>query len=105
MEKAKCFKQSEVFPAIAKAIRTVHETTREFVTHDRLVEALMDDPVIRITLDAAPKRGCLLSGRALVSNMVAWFSRRITAKTSKYQHDFERVKLAGKWAYKPSMDS
>lgn len=38
----------------------------------------------------------------LASNMVSWFSQRITVGESEWVQAFERTKIDGLWAYKPS---
>jgi hypothetical protein len=37
----------------------------------------------------------------LASNMVSWFSQRITVGESAWEQAFERTKVDGQWAYQP----
>ena len=37
----------------------------------------------------------------LASNMVSWFSQRITVGESDWVRAFDRTKIDGRWAYKP----
>jgi hypothetical protein len=38
----------------------------------------------------------------LTRNMVSWFSQRITVGESDWGRAFERIKIDGLWAYRPT---
>jgi hypothetical protein len=74
-----------------------------FVTHDELVRGLLGDPIGRQAVDAARRTGgdAGWSREQWASNMVQWFSQRVTARTSPYRDRYEREKQNRKWAYRP----
>ena len=97
------FNQDEVFPIIARAIRTQSQQSENFVTHEEIVAALLNDREGKALVEQLHLRhGHQHSEKWLVSNMIAWFSQRITAGYSEWATLFERKKIKRKWAYKPA---
>lgn len=68
------WKQADVFPVIARLIEAAREQQQE-----------------------------QQSLEWLASNMVSWFSQRITVGESDWSRAFERTKINRLWAYKPSV--
>lgn len=99
------FSQAEAFPVIARLICDLHERKQDFVTHDDLVAAFLNDEEGRRLIDFACEADPGQKSREWwASNMVQWFSQRITEGKSEYESQFERVNLKGSWAYKPAGD-
>lgn len=99
---ANSWEQVDIFPVIARIIGETHGSRGEFVTHDEIVSGLLADP------EAAPIIGSARDQSSephtaewIAHNMVAWFSQRITIGESHWAEQFERKKIAGKWAYLP----
>jgi hypothetical protein len=98
------FSQDETEPIIADVIRK--NSKNDFVLHKEIVEGLLNDPIGKDLVEKArqkqrtetPNRW---SADMMASNMVQWFSKRITDHDSQYEREFERKKLRGGWAYKP----
>lgn len=62
----------------------------------------MQDPEARNLVEAArEQQEEKQSLEWLASNMVSWFSQRITVGESEWAKAFERTKIDGLWAYKP----
>ncbi|MBM3128084.1 MAG: hypothetical protein FJ009_05530 [Chloroflexi bacterium] len=98
------FNQDETEPIIADVIRKNYKN--DFVPHKEIVEALLDDPIGKDLVERAcqeQKRQTSnrWSANKMASNMVQWFSKRITDHDSRYERQFERSKFRGGWAYKP----
>lgn len=96
------FSQADVFPIIARLIHDLHAEKQDFVTHDELVEAFLNNAAGNKLIDHAYQvdEG-QKSKEWWASNMVQWFSQRITEEKSKYASQFERTTIKGAWAYRP----
>ena len=85
------WKHADVFPIIAHLIGVPEIAVR-----------LLEDTAGRKLVEAAHKQqGERQSLAWVVSNMVLWFSQRITVGESDWARDFERNKIDGFWAYQP----
>src|SRR5687768_3465590 len=94
------FEHDEAFPVIARLIEVTFRATGDFVRHDQLIAAILNDAAANALVDAA--RGTdEKSRRWWASNMKQWFSQRITVEASDYQSLFDRKRIKGAWAYKP----
>ena len=51
--------------------------------------------------EAYRNRSGFQSREQVASNMVAWFSQRITVGQSKWSDHFERKRIEGSWSYRP----
>jgi hypothetical protein len=91
------FTQSDTSPIIAEIIERLFEKSREYVTHDAIVDALLKHPQAQVILAHCPPNE---STEWWASTMVAWFSQAITVERSDWNNRFERTKIDGKWAYK-----
>lgn len=95
------WEQADVFPVIARIIADIHQSTGDFVTHDRIAEQFMADvegsSIIR---DAVAETQGARTETWMAHNMIAWFSQRITMGKSEWQGRFDRMQVAGKWAYR-----
>ena len=101
----KYFNQADVFPVIADSIRKIYQRKRDFVSHDEIVEGLLNDPVGKQLVDAACQKQYSQSHELMAGIMIAGFSQRITEGKSVYATQFERKMSGGKWAYKPTGDA
>jgi hypothetical protein len=96
------FELQNVFPVIADSIEELFRIKRDFVTREEIVQALSDHPTLKNLL-GAPHH----PGERVASNMVAWFSQKITVGDPKYKEvydRFERKKIGNNWAYKPKQE-
>ena len=101
----KYFNQADVFPVIADSIRKIHQRKGDFVSHEEIVEALLEDPVGKELVETAHQKQNSQSREWLASNMVAWFSQRMTEGKSEYASEFVRKMIGNDWAYKPTGDA
>jgi len=97
------WKQADVFPIIAGIIERVYGEHRRFVTAHEIAAGLLEDSEGRDLVEAAfEHQEDKQSLEWLATNMVSWFSQRITVGESDWAPAFERTKIDGLWAYKPS---
>jgi len=99
---AASWEHADIFPVVARVIGERFASTADFVNHDVITGALLAD---------AEGAGLVAAARAqleepqseewIAHNMVAWFSQRITVGESDWADQFERMKINGKWAYRP----
>ena len=97
------WKQSDVFPIIASMFEQAHRERQRFVTAQEISARLLRDAEGRNLVEAAREQQKEKQSLAwLASNMVSWFSQRITVGGSEWDSAFERTKVDGIWAYKPA---
>ena len=100
------FCHDDAFPVIARLIRELSGFSARFVSHAELVDALLHDPsganLVRAASDYPDSEW---STKKWASNMVQWFSQRITQESSEYIHEFEREARAEGYAYRPARAS
>jgi hypothetical protein len=94
------WRQSDIFPLIARVITAEYQQHQRFITAQEIAHALLRDPDARHVIDAACARQGSSAGRT-ATNMVAWFSQRITAEQSEWRLAFERTRINNQYAYKP----
>jgi hypothetical protein len=80
----------------------LYQRHQRYITAHELAERLLQDGDARAIIDAARQQQQDWSVEHLASNMVAWFSQRITIGESEWQRAFERTKINGQWAYLPT---
>ena len=98
-----CFREAEVFPVIARIIREKSADGSGFVSHQAIASRLLEDREAKVLVaQAHQQQEGDQSQEWIASNMVAWFSQRITVSRSDWVEAFERVKVDGTWAYKPA---
>jgi hypothetical protein len=97
------WKQSEVFPIIARLISEEHQRLGRYVVAHEIAARLLLDDEARIIIDVAREQRQDWSLEHTASNMVAWFSQRFTVGESNWQRAFERTRVDDQWAYKPIM--
>lgn len=98
------FDQDDVFPVIARLIEARHAQHGRSVTHQELTEAVLAEQEGRRAVEEAQRRQHEpKSLEWTASNMVQWFSQRITEGESEWGDKFDREKIHGSWAYKPKM--
>ncbi len=97
-----CFDLDDVFPIIARLIGETEVEPGAYVEHDDLLRALLGDTEAVAVIEDAHSRCPQRSLEDLTSNMIAWFSQKITVGDSPWKDDFERAKVRRKWAYRPA---
>jgi len=96
------WKQSDVFPIIDRIIEQAYRDHQRFITGQKITTRLLQDSEGRNLVEAArEQQEEKQSLEWLASNMVSWFSQRITVGESDWAPTFERTKIDGLWAYKP----
>lgn len=96
------WKHADVFPIIARTIEAGYRELQRFVTAQEIAARLLQDTEARSLVEAArDQQEEKQSLEWLASNMVSWFSQRITVGESEWARAFERTKIDGLWAYKP----
>jgi ribonuclease HI len=96
------WKQADVFPVIARVIEQAYQEHQRFITVREIATRLLQDPEGRnLVAEAHEQQEEKQSLEWLASNMVSWFSQRMTIGESAWARTFERVKIDGLWAYKP----
>ena len=98
------WKQADVFPIIARVIEQAYREHQRFINAQEIAARLLQDPEARNLVEAAreQQQEQQHSLEWLASNMVSWFSQRITIGESDWARQFERTKIDGLWAYKPA---
>ena len=91
------YRHDEVFPVIARIIDEFSQGSTGYVKHDKIVNSMLVEPELQIVLDRRPKHR---SRDSWASNMVQWFSEKITMGQSKWRYDFDRQQVDGKWEYR-----
>lgn len=98
------WKQSDVFPIVARIIEQAYHEHRRFITAQEIASRLLQDTEGRHLVEAAQEQQeDKPSLKWLAGNMVSWFSQRITVGESDWTQAFERTKIDGRWAYKPAI--
>jgi len=96
------WKHVDVFPIIARIIEEAHRELQRFIKAPEIAAQLLQDTEARNLIEAArEQQEEKQSLKWLASNMVSWFSQRITVGESDWARAFERTKINGLWAYKP----
>lgn len=96
------WKHVDVFPIVARIIEAAYRELPRFVTAQEIAARLLQDTEARNLVEAARDlQDEKQSLEWLASNMVSWFSQRITVGESDWARAFERTKIEGLWAYKP----
>ncbi len=96
------WKHADVFPIIARVIEQAYREHQRFITAQEIATRLLQDSEGRNLVEAARElQQEQQSLEWLASNMVSWFSQRITVGDSDWVRAFERKKADGVWAYKP----
>jgi hypothetical protein len=93
------FTHEDIFPIIAKMIEKLYSQSRDYVTHDKIVIALLKQPEAEPFLAGCPTDESRTTAW-WAHNMVAWFSKVFTDGRSDWNSRFERAKIDGKWAYR-----
>ncbi len=100
------WKHADVFPIIARIIEAAYREVHRFVTGQEIAARLLQDTDARNVVEAArDQQEEKQSLEWLASNMVSWFSQRITVGESEWARAFERTRIDGLWAYKPHISA
>lgn len=95
------WKQADVFPVIARIIQQPHCEDQGFVTSQEIAARLRQDSEGKTLVEATrEQQDDKQSLEWLATNMVSWFSQRITVGESEWARAFERTRIDGHWAYK-----
>ena len=94
------WKQADAFPVIVRVIDNAYQVHRRFITAQEIAAGLLKDSEGRNLIAAAQEhQGEKQALEWLATNMVAWFSQRITVGESEWAQAFERTKVDdGSWA-------
>ncbi len=95
------WKQSEVFPIIARIIGEEHHLHDRFIVAHEIAARLLQDSDARTIIDTAHQQRQEWTLEHIAANMVAWFSQRFTVGASPYTQAFERTRVDDQWAYRP----
>lgn len=96
------WKQDEVFPIIAHTIKHQYRGDGRYIPSREIASALLLDPEAKtIITNAHSQRRELSSPERTAITMVAWFGQQITVGKSRSKDEFERIKIDGRWAYRP----
>ena len=88
------WRHADVFPIIARVIEGANRESQRFVTADEIATKLLKHAEARNLLQAARKLQEEKQSLAwLASNMVAWFSQRITVGQSKWKRGLSGRRL------------
>ncbi len=98
---APSWKQADVFPIISRLIIEAHTRSNDFVSAREIARRLLTNAEGRAAIDAARAGGSGQTPEWLATNMVSWFSQRITIGQSDWLDRFERMKIRRAWAYRP----
>ena len=101
MSTPQSWKQDDIFPLIAHIISAQFQQHQRFITSREIAEALLRDPEAQRIIDSVVQRRGSTAQR-IATNMVAWFSQRITAGQSEWRRMFERTRVNDQYAYKPA---
>lgn len=104
VENVVSFSQDEVFPIIREIIFDIYDEKQDFVTHDEITAALLSDSSGHSEVNLAHKVRPSETRERIASNMVAWFSQRITVGASVDKDLFDRKRIGGRWAYRPRQE-
>jgi hypothetical protein len=93
------WKHADVFPIIARIIEAAYRDLHKFITAQEIAARLLQDTEARNLVEAArDQQEEKQSLEWLASNMVSWFSQRITVGESEWARAFERTTIDGLWA-------
>ncbi len=96
------WRHAEVFPIIARLIGEEYQRHHRHITAHEIAAALLQDGEARALIDGARELQHDRSPEHVASNMVAWFSQRITVGQSEWRRAFKRTQVDGQWAYRPT---
>jgi hypothetical protein len=90
-----------VFPIISRLIVALYATKHDFITHAEITAALVNDDEGRHVIRHARSLNQKQSDLLIATNMVAWFSQKITERDTDYRYTFDRTRMDNRWAYRP----
>ena len=97
------WKHADIFPIIARVIEQEYREGLRFVTAQEIAVRLLQDREGRhLVQTASDQQKNKRPVEWMAGNMVSWFSQRITVGESHWAGMFEREKIDGRWAYRPS---
>lgn len=98
------FKHSGIFPLIFRAITDLTCKDSDFLNHDLLVAAILQNDESRGQIEEIAHQNSR-EIKWTAANLVAWFSQRYTKGENVYSDLLERTKINGTWAYRSLMSS
>jgi hypothetical protein len=93
--------REQAFPIVASVIRNNYEEGRGYVTHGEIVASLLEHPKFAPMARLAAQ-GQSRTAKGVAGHLVGWWSRSITTGRSGYEDQFERKRVGGAWAYRPT---
>jgi hypothetical protein len=91
------FSHADVFPIIAEIIENHSGPSGNYVTHDKIVEVMLEHPKARLFLDSCPNDK---PRQWWALDMVAFFSKVYTEGRSAWNSHFQRTEIDNKYAYR-----
>jgi hypothetical protein len=92
----------EIFPIIAQVIKRQYRDDGRYIPSREIASALLLDPEAKIIIaNTQSQQREHSSPERTASTMVAWFGQKITIGKLPWKDDFERIKIDGRWAYRP----
>ena len=98
---SRSFKLGEVFPIIVDVVQKMPGGKDGFRSHEAIVGGLLEYPISMALIVAARASNKLPDDRAIASNMLAFFSQKITMGQSPWGSYFERIKQGATYSYRP----
>ncbi len=95
------FQLRETTPIVVELILKNGRLSSDFLTHERIVQLILDDPKGRHLVDVAMRLGNPDPPTKIAGNMLDFLSKGITEGKSEYAAQLQRKKIGGKWAYRP----
>jgi hypothetical protein len=95
------WKHHEIFPIIAHIIERLYRGDQRYIPSREIASELLRDPEAMAIISRAQSLEASVSADRVANNMVAWFSQQITVGNSPWKDRFDRIKIDGRWAYRP----
>lgn len=96
LEKSVSFRHAEAFPLIAAMILNLaKEHPSRWITHRALVDRFLSDREGAALLERVRAKSSFADDRSTASNMIAWFSERVSVGRSEWAELFERKRPPG----------
>lgn len=95
------FQLKETTPIVAELIRKNGRPAGEYLTHDDIVQLILNDPKGRHLVDEAIRLGNPDPPAKIAGNMLDFMSKNITERKRGHATGLERRKIDGKWGYRP----
>ena len=95
------FQLKETTPIVAELIRKNGRLAGDYLTHDEIVQLILNDQKGRHLVDEALRLGNPDPPAKIAGNMLDFMSKNITERKPGHATGLQRRKIDGKWAYRP----